>query len=276
MPTSEGRKPAFVTGASRGIGAASAIALGQHGFDVAISARTIHEGEGREEDGGTLGIGTPLAGSLETTAAAIQAAGQRALLVPMDLVDREAVDAAARQVLDTWGVLDVLVNNGIYRGPGHNQPFLDTPMELIERTVEGDLFSQIVLLKRIVPAMIDSGGGIVINVTSMVAHMEPPGPIGKGGWGFAYAVAKGGFDRIAGLLNVEYHDRGIVAYNVEPGFVAYGERLEEMLRRYSNIPVSAPEEVGAAVAWLATSPDATRYVNRLIHGPQLCAKLGLL
>src|SRR5207244_3768837 len=83
---------------------------------------------------------------------------------------------------------------------------------------------------------------------SMVAHMEPPGPIGKGGWGFAYAVAKGGFDRIAGLLNVEYHDRGIVAYNVEPGFVAYGERLEAMLRRYSNIPVSAPAEASAAAA----------------------------
>src|SRR4051812_40054330 len=74
-----------VTGASRGIGKATAIALAEAGFDVAITARTVHEGEGIDDSdrgGGTV------AGSLDTTAAAIEATGRRALSVPMDLMDR--------------------------------------------------------------------------------------------------------------------------------------------------------------------------------------------
>ena len=93
------QRVAFVTGASRGIGKQSAIALARAGLDVVITARTVHEGEGVDDSDGA---GRPLPGSLETTAAEIESAGRRALPVPLDLHDRPtigaAVEARARRV----------------------------------------------------------------------------------------------------------------------------------------------------------------------------------
>ena len=95
---------ALVTGASRGIGRASAVALAAAGLDVAITARTVHEGEAFDESTSTRG--GPIPGSLETTAAQIDAAGGRALAVPADLLDRTSLLGAVEQVLrpsgDTW------------------------------------------------------------------------------------------------------------------------------------------------------------------------------
>lgn len=89
-------KVAFITGASRGIGRETALAFARAGFDVAISARTVEEGEStvhRLCDA----QGVPLAGSLNSTAAAIRALGRKALVVPMDLLDSASVLAAGRQ-----------------------------------------------------------------------------------------------------------------------------------------------------------------------------------
>src|SRR3954454_24616965 len=104
-------RTALVTGASRGIGKANAIALAEAGFDVAITARTVHEGDGRDS-----GSGRVLPGSLDTTEAAIAAAGQRSLPIAMDLMEDASIDAAVRRLIDAWGMPDVLVNNAIYQG----------------------------------------------------------------------------------------------------------------------------------------------------------------
>ena len=111
-----GRSVALVTGASRGIGKATAIALARAGFDVAIGARTVREGEGLD-DSGRAGAGS-LPGSLETTAAAVEADGRRALPITMDLLDRPSLEAAVGRVLAEWGRVDVLVNNAVHTGPG--------------------------------------------------------------------------------------------------------------------------------------------------------------
>src|SRR5215204_1977328 len=111
---------ALVTGASRGIGRATALALADAGYDVAIAARTVHEGDGRMAPGSVREdqAARVIAGSLETTAAAIEERGQRVLPVAMDLLDRPTIDAMVNTVFAKWGRIDALVNNAIYQGPG--------------------------------------------------------------------------------------------------------------------------------------------------------------
>ncbi|MET0825313.1 MAG: SDR family NAD(P)-dependent oxidoreductase, partial [Acidimicrobiales bacterium] len=106
---------ALVTGASRGIGRATAIALAEKGFDVALGARTVHEGDGRDD---ARPGSAPLPGSLEATASAVEALGVRALPVRMDLHERESLTAGAATVLDDRGRNDVRVNNAVGPGPG--------------------------------------------------------------------------------------------------------------------------------------------------------------
>ena len=103
-------KIAFVTGASRGIGRASAIALAKAGFDVAVSARTLVDGTARLEDGETQ-----LPGGLDTTVKEIEAQGARGFAVPMDLLDRKSVLAAADQAIEHFGRIDLLLNNVIWK-----------------------------------------------------------------------------------------------------------------------------------------------------------------
>src|SRR5690606_11795907 len=99
-PSSPTTPTALVTGASRGIGKATAVALAEAGFDVAFTARTVHEGEGVDDsDKG----GRTVPGSLDTTAALVEAAGRRALPIAMDLMDRDSIVAAADRVYAEWG-----------------------------------------------------------------------------------------------------------------------------------------------------------------------------
>jgi NAD(P)-dependent dehydrogenase (short-subunit alcohol dehydrogenase family) len=246
---------AFVTGASRGIGKQAAIALAEAGFDVVISGRTVHEGDGVDDSDGAA---RPIPGSLETTARDIEATGRRALPVVMDLHDRATLDAAVRRALDAWGRIDVLVNNAIDTGPGDMTRFEDTPIEHLEAKLAANVVSQIVLIKSVLPGMLERGEGTVVNVTSAVAVIDPQAPVGDGGWGAAYAMSKGAFHKLAGILAVEVGDRGIRSYNLEPGFVIT-ERMEVNARalglegRYKGAPPTVP---AAVIAWLATSPDA--------------------
>jgi NAD(P)-dependent dehydrogenase (short-subunit alcohol dehydrogenase family) len=113
-----------------------------------------------------------------------------------------------------------------------------------------------VLIKAVLPHLLARGDGTIVNVTSAVAITDPPAPAGEGGWGSAYAMSKGAFHRLAGILAVEYPQ--LRFYNVEPGFVVT-ERMEVNAKalgldgRYPGAPPSVPASV---IAWLATSPDA--------------------
>src|SRR5215211_4619343 len=248
-------RTALVTGASRGIGKATAIALAAAGFDVAFTARTLHEGDGRDDsDDGARTV----PGSLDTTAALVEAAGRRALPIAMDLADRASVAAAADRVYDAWGRVDVLVNNAVHTGPGSMTRFEDTTIEMIETKLAANVVSQVVMLKAVLPRMVEAGGGVIVDVTSAVAVTDPPAPAGEGGWGAAYAMSKGAFHRLAGIIAVEYADRGIRIHNVEPGFVVT-ERMAvnaPALGLEGVYPGAPPSVPAAVIAWCATSPDA--------------------
>lgn len=264
---------AFVTGGSRGIGASTAIALAQAGYDVAITARTVREGEGKRWH--EYGDERPLAGSLETVGAAIEATGRRALPVAMDLLDRDAVVAAADTALAEFGRVDVVCNIGIYQGPGSGL-FLDTPVDLFERHFMGDVFAPFVLLQRLLPSMIEQGGGTVVNMSSFVVHNDPPGTMEENGWSLGYSAAKAAISRFSGVLNAELGSEGIVAYTVDPGFVAHGDEFDEMIAKYPGMPVSPPEASANAIVWLVTSPDAKRLLHKHIYLPDLAFRQGLV
>src|ERR1700728_3826182 len=167
----ESGRVALVTGASRGIGRCAAVALARRGFDVVITARTVHEGEGRAQASSVLARDEPLpiAGSLDTTAAQIEELGRACLAVRMDLMDRASVERAAEVALSDMGRVDVLVNNAIYQGPGTMDRILDLPLELAERCLVGDYLHPLLLTQLLLPGMLERGEGRLVNMLSEAA-----------------------------------------------------------------------------------------------------------
>jgi len=269
---------ALVTGASRGIGTSCALHLADAGFDVALGARTMTEGEGREHSSTIQRSDTsPLPGSLATTAALVEERGRRALPVFLDLLDRATLMAAVATVLDQWGAIDVLVNNGRYIGPGHMDRFLDTPIELLEKQIEANVIAPMVLAQLVLPQMIERGKGVIVDITSAAGYGDPPAPAGDGGWGMGYGVSKGGFHRIAGMLAVELAPHGIRAYNVQPGFVATERMAMDMGAFGFDASQGAPPDVvGAVVAWLVTDPEAEGMNGVNIEAQDFCRERGLV
>lgn len=269
---------ALVTGASRGIGKACAVHLAKAGLDVAVTARTVVEGEEREHSSTVKKSNTrPLPGSLASTAELIRAEGRHALVVPADLLDRVSLGVTVATVLERWGRIDVLVNNGRYIGPGHMDRVLDTPLELLDKHLEANVIAPIALTKLVLPQMVERGEGLIVDISSSVAWTDPPAPAGAGGWGLGYAMSKAALHRLAGILHQELRDRGVVAVNIDPGFIATERMAQDMAEFGLDDRAGAPPDViGAVVAWLATDPSGTDWAGNVVLAQQLCHDLRLL
>ncbi len=273
-----GRRIAFVTGASRGIGKASAIALAQAGFDVVVTARTLREGERREHSSTVHRSDTrPVPGSLESTARDVRDCGREALVLPLDLLEPESLENAVSQTLERWGAIDVLVNNAVYTGPGNMDRLLDLPLELAERILRANVLAPLQLTQRVLPGMLERGSGAVINLTSHVAGADPPAPTGEGGWGLGYAASKGAFHRMVGVLAVEHAGSGVRFFNVDPGFVVT-EMMEMTLKEqgFEELRGAPPRVPGAVVAWLAGDPEAEALSGTTVMAQSLCRERTLL
>src|SRR5262245_10511379 len=272
------RKVAFVTGASRGIGKAIALQLADAGYDVAVTARTVHEGDAHEHSSTLKRSDTsPLPGSLDSTAELIAATGRECLTVAADLLDHPSLVAAADRVLAEWGHIDVLVNNGRYVGPGHMDLIVDTPVRVLRDHLEANALAPVVLIKTIVPQMVARGTGTVINITSGAGYGDPPAPAGRGGWGLGYAFSKGALHRIAGVLAVETAELGIRSFNVQPGFITTERMVQDMGAFGFDASTGAPPAVvGKVCVWLLESPDADQFNGQNIEAQELCSDLGLL
>ena len=272
---STARQVALVTGASRGIGKASVLALASAGFDVAFTARTAREGEGRDDS--DAGGNAVVEGSLERTASEAEALGTLSLPLVADLTDFASLTAAVTTTVERWGRIDVLVLNAVHTGAGSMLRIADTPVDVLQTKLTANAAAQVVLVQAALPTMLAAGGGRIIGITSYAATHDPSSPVGEGGWGYAYAAAKAAFHRLAGHRAVELGDQGIVAVNLDPGHVVTERMAANAARlglegRYDGAPPSAP---AAAVAWLATAAEAVELNGHTVNGLKIALERGI-
>lgn len=260
----------MVTGASRGIGRATALALAERGHHLVLTARNVSGGA--RFDGTSVNdplAGVSLSGSVEEVAAECRAvadrtgSGARVVCVAMDLADEKSVRAAADTALRAFASVDCLVSNAIYQGPGVNDRFRDVSMELLRTVIEGDAVAPLILLKEFLPGMIAGRRGVFVHLTSGAATLAPRAPAGEGGWGLAYAMAKGAAHRIAGVLHAEHARDGLRAYSLNPGHVATEVMRMRAEREGRPATGGTPDDVARAIDWLiAGGPDAVELSGR--------------
>ena len=257
-----GLKTALVTGATRGIGRATAVALARRGYDVAVTGRTRHEGD------------APLPGSLESVAAAVEAEGRRAVPLVLDLLDADALVPAAREALDRLGSVDVVLHNAIYVGPAGSARFLDTPPEELSRRVFADLTAPLLLTQPLLRHMVERGTGVVAFMTSAAGTVPVRRPVGEGGWAVAYGVAKAGLGRVPAQLAAEHP--AVRFYGLQPGPVATERvRADEALAFVAR--VGAPvEAIGESCARILDAPAGTYASGTTIEVQEVARREGLL
>ncbi|MFI7232997.1 SDR family oxidoreductase [Nonomuraea angiospora] len=232
-----GGAAAVVTGAGRGIGAATAVALAQAGADVAICART--------ED------------QLRAIAEQVEQAGRRVLVVPADLTLPGAAEDLAERAADAFGRLDVVVNNV---GGAMPRAFLDTKRKHLENAFQFNVGVAHELTRAAVPHLLKAGGGAVVNVSSAVGRVAGRGYL-------AYGTAKAAlahYTRLAALdlapaVRVNAVAVGAVATSALD-IVMNDEGLRAQMEQATPLRrIGEPEDVAAAVLYLVS--PAARYVT---------------
>ncbi|MGI8999367.1 MAG: SDR family NAD(P)-dependent oxidoreductase [Candidatus Limnocylindria bacterium] len=232
-------RTAIVTGASRGIGRAIAMRLAQDGADLVVTA-----------------VNDPAA--LEATSLAIRRDGGDCTTILGDVAAESHVEQMVHLALETYGRLDVLVNNAAYVQTPTAADGLDT--EVWDRTMEVDVRGVFLGAKHAIPAMRRSvDGGVIVNVSSVNSWIPAPGLP-------AYSAAKGAVDALTRQLAVEYGPLGIRVNAVNPGLIMvdrvrtlFADDPDEALLTAQAYPIGRPgavEEVAAVVSFLA-SDDAS-------------------
>jgi Short-chain alcohol dehydrogenase of unknown specificity len=254
---------ALVTGATRGIGRAIALALGRAGFAVIVTGRTMTAGAGRHD--GMDGL--PVPGSVEETVAAIAASGGIAMGACLDLLDRSSIDEAIARTMDRFGRLGVLVNNGIYQGPQTQQTMMEVDIADAERATMGNFVNQFHLTREAIKIMTGQGGGRIVFMSTLSSVIPA-----MGSSGLFYNGPKAAFNRIADYVQFEHAKDGIHAFLIEPRFTmtdtleaTLGEKAKEIGK---GTHAHHPDETARTVAWLASHPDAPRFATpQMINAP---------
>jgi NAD(P)-dependent dehydrogenase (short-subunit alcohol dehydrogenase family) len=167
-------KVAIVTGASRGVGAATALALAEEGAKVVLAARSTAANPQK----------TP--GTLEATLDSIEAIGGEALLVPTNLNEDDDVVAMVAKTVEHFGRLDILINNAAITFVGD----LDIPLKRYDLVMQVNLRAPLIAMREAIPHLKAAGEGRIINVSSVAANYPVDGLM-------AYGISKIGLERLS-------------------------------------------------------------------------------
>jgi glucose 1-dehydrogenase len=233
-------KVAAITGSSRGIGKAIALAFAGEGAAVAVDYRS-HQDEAQE------------------VVEEIESSGGRSIALEADVSEQDDVRGLIRETVRKFGRLDIMVNNA---GVEEKIPFLETPFEVYERVVAVNLTGAWLGCQEAARQMVSQGdGGRIINISSV--HEDRPMPTNS-----PYCAAKGGLRMLMRTIAVELAPHSITINNVAPGAIEtpINENLEDnpeqMQELLSEIPlgrIGQPEEVAELALYLAS--DAASYVT---------------
>ena len=207
---------------------------------------------------------TPLPGSLNTTAAMMREAGAEVMVHPADLLERGSLGAAAALTLERWGSIDLVVHNRPLHRSGSYGSHGRDPCRGVRETRSGKCVGALVINRVFLPAMLKQGGGTIIYITSGAAYHPPPAPAGKGGWGLSYGMSKAAGHMIAPLLNVEYGDQGIRAFNVQPGAIRT-ERILQDMAEFGFGRISANLVRSSARSCIGWRPHRRRTLQGQVH-----------
>ncbi len=216
-------KVIIITGASSGIGAATARELARHGATLVLAAR-------REDE-------------LVALQAEIKAQGGRALAAPTDVRERADLERLVQATLDTYGRIDVLVNNA---GVSPGKRIAELSDDEIRRVFDVNLLAPARLVSLVVPQMRQQGGGIIVNIGSVAGEVATSS---------IYAATKFGIRGLNDALRRELWHDGITLVLIAPGFI------RTAMTRGAKFPMPGPELIARAVA------DGIRRPRRKIIAP---------
>jgi len=231
-------KVAIVTGASRGLGRAMALALAEAGADVAVAARSLPD--------------------LEETVRQVEKLGRRALAVVTDVADYPQVEALVARTVERLGRLDILVNNS---GVAHVASVVEMPPEQFRRTIEVNLIGVFNGCRAAATRLIAQRSGKVINLASVL------GASGLAGYS-AYSASKGGVIALTRALAVEWARDNIQVNAIAPGWFVTDMNAEafdnpkvreRLLRDVPARRTGRLEEIGPLLVYLAS--PASEYMT---------------
>lgn len=256
---------AWVTGSSRGVGRGIAIALGDAGWVVYVTARSSAAGRTGH-----------LPGTVEETAAAVTAAGGEGVGVVCDHADDAAVAAVAGRIAAERGRLDLLVNNawaGYERlnAGGWDEwvaPFWRQPVALFDQMFTTGVRTHYTALVACAPLLIATPGSLVVTISVAVPEAR------QGDFGVAYSMAKAADDRLASAAAVQLRDDSVASVALHPDWV----RTEGVMQFADQVDLTgsqSPAGVGRAIAALAADPNVLRLTGRALLVTDLAARYGI-
>jgi NAD(P)-dependent dehydrogenase (short-subunit alcohol dehydrogenase family) len=224
-------KVAIVTGASRGVGAATARALAAAGVSVACAARATDDAR------------LPLPGTIDETVSAISEAGGTALAVPTNLADDDAVRSMVATTVAELGRVDILVNNAAITFPGD----IDLPMKRFDLIFDVDLRAPVIAAQAVLPGMIERSEGAIVNVSSAAALNYYPGQM-------AYGMAKAALEHFTVSLAEQLRPHHIAVNTFRIDVPVASEGFLAALPDWDHSDWEPPEVAAEGILWMLRQP----------------------